>query len=395
MGKNLTNSYRDRKSILNNYYLLQKIEYHFNFEQFFYYGCLIEGSLLMTKRRVSGLLDTHKDIVDRYIAIHIEELKQSGYEVLTGKTLNKFREKCSREVMFHDLNVYGYDKRNSLIAELEIFTFKAWLNMAMLLPEGEKTRFVRSRVLNIVIDIAAEKEGCRVKHIDRQIQYELLEVYREYNACTQEFKNATQQYLKLDRTSTLYPYGKPRISQYDRFALYYDNIYQLVFGNIYGSVKQTLILHWDSKKKNWTKPDRERSFSCIPTGSKLLKAIYHEIYRAMNSIEQGIAKKLEFISTTEDRKLEIKELNKIVSSLEQDAEFIPLIQEARTKLAIAKSLEANPKSYQDVINDRFKTHNEAIIMTNLDEFIQSKNQSLKEKLSMPDTLAVFQRLSDR
>jgi len=122
--------------------------------------------------------------------------------------------------------------------------------------------------------------------------------------------------------------------------------------------------------------------------------LYYEAYSAIIRIEKGVAEKLAFISTTENRKLEIKELDEIVSNLEQDSEFIPLIQDARTKIAIAELLKFDPESYQDILNQRFKTHKQAISETNLNKFVRSKSQNLKEKLLVTEILAAFQRLGD-
>ena len=393
MANNLTNSYRDRQTILNNSYLIQKIEVHFNFEEFFDYGRLVKNSLLMTKRQLSCILKTHKNTIDRYITTHSKELKQSGYEILTGEALGNFLAKCGREVIFSDGNRYGFSKSDRPITKFEIFTFKSWLNMAMLLPESEPAKFVRSRILDIAIDLAAQEDG-KTKYINRKIQYVYLDVYREFIYCSQEFKNATQQYIKLDRNE-LTADGIKRISQYDLFAMSYDNIYQLVFGNLHSSYKQAIVLHTVYKKRNLEKLRRESSFCRVTPGSKLRDAIYHEVYRVMNQIENGIAIKIELVSINKGRKLEIEELDDIVSHIEQDIKFLPLIQEARIKMALIKSLDANPELYKEVLNERFREHEQAIKKSDIDKFVEVKLKNLKEKLLMAETLAVFQRLSDR
>lgn len=175
----------------------------------------------------------------------------------------------------------------------------------------------------------------------------------------------------------------------------YKNIYQLAFGNNHDLYKQNMLLHTEYKNRNKEKQERSASFRNVTPDYRLRNALYYEAYKAMNNIEKGVAKKLEFIYTNEGRKLEIKELDEIISNLERDPEFIPFIQEARTKMATVKSLDADPGLYKSILKERFEAHNRAINNNNSDEFAIANLEKLKDKLSMPDALAVFQRLGDR
>ena len=388
MNINLTNSYRDRQAILSNSYLIRKIEEHLNAKALFGDDYLIRDSFLMSKRRLSCLLDTHKQTVDRYIKTCGEELKQSGYKVLTGKKLHEFKAKCRGEIMNSHGDKYGYERKYPE-DKLEIFTFKAWLNMAMLLPEGEVAKFIRLRILDLAIDVAAEKEGGRGKHLKRQIGYEYTHHYRQYSYCSQEFKSAIEQHLKLDDS------GKISISENGCFSANYSQIEQLVFSNRWDFPKQAILLTTIYKEYNTQKYRNESSFRLNTSGARLVYAMYHDVFDAMSNIEQGVAEKLKSVSINKKRKLEVRELNEITSNLGQDTKFIPLIEEARTKMAIANSLNANPKSYKDILNQRLETHERAIESSNIDEFMAVKLKKVKEKLLMSETFAVFQRLSDR
>ncbi len=53
MTKNLTNSYRDRQNIINNSYLLKKVEDHFNLHSMkFPDKFVFEGNLVFTKQQL-------------------------------------------------------------------------------------------------------------------------------------------------------------------------------------------------------------------------------------------------------------------------------------------------------------------------------------------------------
>ena len=175
MSINLTNSYRDRQKILNNPYLLKKIEEHFNFKERYWYDRLTyKNNSVITKQQLLSLLDTNESVIKKYIVSYSKELKASGYILLKGKCLQDFLSICDSEILYNNIYSYDSEDRNRPITTIDIFPFKAWLNLAMLKSKSEKAKFVRSRILDIAIDIAAEKEGGRVRYINRQYNIRFL-----------------------------------------------------------------------------------------------------------------------------------------------------------------------------------------------------------------------------
>ena len=76
-----------------------------------------------------------------------QELKDNGFEVLTGKRLAKFK----KSSQLTDINV-GQTTRN-----LGVSTFRVLLNFAMLLTTSDTAKQIRTRIIDIVINVLAGK----------------------------------------------------------------------------------------------------------------------------------------------------------------------------------------------------------------------------------------------
>ena len=75
-----------------------------------------------------------------------------------------------------DTNVATIGARASILG---IFSFRAVLNLAMLVTENERAKTIRSRMLNIVIDVIAKKSGGSTKFINQRNSDYLPSAYME------------------------------------------------------------------------------------------------------------------------------------------------------------------------------------------------------------------------
>ncbi|MGD1921224.1 MAG: hypothetical protein ACFCAD_21445 [Pleurocapsa sp.] len=98
---------------------------------------------------------------------------------------------------------------------------------------------------------------------------------------------------------------------------------------------------------------------------------------------------MELIFREKDRKITCEELDEIVVNLESNSDFKPFIEEARTNMSWIKL------PFNEALSKKLEAHHESVAETDLDKFVAAKNKSFKEKISEPETLAVFQRLKDR
>ena len=135
MAKNLTNSCRDRQKILNDSYLILKVKKYFNLNGRWYFLQRIssKGELFFTKLDVECLLDTSSSIINKCIKNHERELKLNGYI-------------CDKNEQLQE-KLKSLDSR--FTKSIELFSFKALLNMAMLIPQSKPAQFMRSRILDL------------------------------------------------------------------------------------------------------------------------------------------------------------------------------------------------------------------------------------------------------
>lgn len=153
MTKDLTNSSIERQNILNNRYALQQAEQHLDLG-----GIVFEGETVFTKAQLVALFEISESTIEKYLVSHSDELKSNGYSVLKGKRLREFKALMDGAVMD-----YG-----TKVSVLGIFNFRAVLNLGMLLTESEPARLLRSRLLDIVLDVMAERVGGHTKFINQR-----------------------------------------------------------------------------------------------------------------------------------------------------------------------------------------------------------------------------------
>jgi hypothetical protein len=152
MTTDLTNSHHNRQNILNNSYTLSKVEEYLGLG-----GVLFEDELLFTKQQLTEIFDISDSTIEKYLAAHTDELKNNGYRVLKGQKLREFK-------ALSDVSVINYGDKSHASG---VFSFRATLNLAMLLTESEHARLIRSRILDIAIDVVAERTGGHTKYINQ------------------------------------------------------------------------------------------------------------------------------------------------------------------------------------------------------------------------------------
>ena len=166
MTKDLTTSNISRQNILNNNFALEQIESNLALG-----GIYWHTEAIFTKAQVAQILDIDIRTIERYLETHNEELTKNGYKVLKGKELKEFKEHVT------DIDVGDISKTPSL----GVFSFRTVLNIAMLVTESEKAKFIRSKLLDIVLDVMAQKSGGHTKYINQRDEAFLPSAYKEYS----------------------------------------------------------------------------------------------------------------------------------------------------------------------------------------------------------------------
>ena len=166
MNTDLTNSIIARDNVLNNKYALTELESHLQLG-----GIAFEGETVFTKSQTAQILDVDVRTIERYLSSNLDELSKNGYRVLKGKSLKNIRLLYVSDIDVGDIS--------AKTPALGIFSFKAVLNLAMLVTESERARVIRSRMLDIVIDVIAQKSGGKTKFINQRDADYLPAAYSE------------------------------------------------------------------------------------------------------------------------------------------------------------------------------------------------------------------------
>jgi hypothetical protein len=337
MSNDLTNSPIDRQNVLNNRYALEKIEEHLALG-----GLTFQGEVVFTKQQLIDLFAISESTIEKYLSGYADELKNNGYQLIKGKNLKLFKE------LMHG-TVIDYGTKTSVLG---VFNFRATLNLAMLLTESERAKSVRSRILDIVIDVVADRAGGHTKFINQRDSDYLPAAYREYSY-RKVFTDALDNYLEMGKF---------------KYGVYTNKIYQLVFKENAKEYKQILKL---------------------AKGDSVRDTFYAEVLKAIASIESGLAEEMKNKAEQLERKLKPSELNLLLNTLESNFYLKPIIDDARAKMA------SRDMTFRDALHTKLESYLQTVHEGDFEKFLGEASLSLEEQLSDPETLAVFKRLKDR
>lgn len=337
MTKDLTTSSHDRQNILNNRYALQQAEQHLALG-----GVSFNGETVFTKLQLVELYEISEATIERYLSSYGDELKNNGYQILKGIKLKEFKE-------LTDGTLINEGTKTSVLG---IFSFRAVLNLGMLLTDSEPARQLRSRLLDIVLDVMAERAGGHTKFINQRDESYLLAALQEDNY-RQQFTNALDSYVE---------------GNHWKYARFTNLIYQSIFHENAAEYRKVLKL-------------------AVKTNVR--ETLYSEVLNLIASFESGLAHELEQSSQDKGRKLTQKEAETLITNFEKHPLFKPLILDVRTKMA------SRDLCFRDALHTKLEAYIQSVPETDFERFLGEKSKSLEERLSDPETLAVFKRLKDR
>jgi hypothetical protein len=333
----LTTAQLQRQNILNNRFALQAAEQHLQLG-----GVVFQGQTVFTKQQVTALFEVSDATVERYISNHGEELKGNGYQLLKGKKLKEFKDLV-------DVSLINEGNKAPLLG---VFNFRAVLNLAMLLTESERAKAVRSRLLDIVMDVLAERTGGHTKYINQRDEHYLMASFQE-ESYRKQFTDALDHFVVEHRW------------KYVRFT---NLIYQCIFRENATEYRQVLKL---------------------AAKDSIRDTMYSEVLTLIASLETGLAHELEKEFKRLGRKLSMQEGAALFGQFESHPLFKPFIVDARTKMA------SRDLGFRDALHHKLEAYIQSIPEADFDRFLGETSKSLEDRLSDPATLAVFKRLKDR
>ena len=333
----LTTAQLQRQNILNNRFALQAAEQHLQLG-----GVVFQGQTVFTKQQVMALFEVSDATVERYISNHGEELKANGYQLLKGKNLKEFKDLV-------DVSLINEGNKAPLLG---VFSFRAVLNLAMLLTESERAKAVRSRLLDIVMDVLAERTGGHTKYINQRDEHYLMASLQD-ESYRKQFTDALDHFV---------------VEHQWKYVRFTNLIYQCIFRENATEYRKVLKL---AAKEN------------------IRETMYSEVLTLIASFEAGIAHELELEFKRLERKLSMQEVEALFGRFESHPLFKPLILDARTKMA------SRDLGFRDALHHKLQAYIQSIPEADFDRFLGETSKSLEDRLSDPATLAVFKRLKDR
>lgn len=339
MDRDLTTSAVARKNVLNNPYALKQLEANLALG-----GLEFQGETVFTKQKSAEILAVDERTIDRYLSSHGEELKANGYRIIKGKSL-----KDLRLTYVDDMNVVDISPK---APSLGIFSFRALLNLSMLVTESERARVIRGRMLDIVLDVIAEKTGGHTKYINQRDQDYLPAAYME-DGYRKQFTDALRDCLNMGNY---------------KYAIYTDKIYQAVFCEKTTEYKKILRLADKDKTRD---------------------TMYAEVLKAIASFEHGLAVQMREKFDVLGRKLTPAELDELIAAAESNPFLKPSIEDARIRMA------SRDLGFREALHEKLEHYIESVPEGDFDRFLGEKSKSLEEQLSDISMLDVLKRLKDR
>ncbi|WP_430411026.1 DNA-binding protein [Kordia sp.] len=342
MNKDLTTSDLHRKNILNNNYALEIIYSEVSFP-----GVMFENKFRFTKKQVAEFFEIDNRTVDRYIESNKTEFEESGYEILTGNRLKNFKLAYG-----NDTNVATIDESLKKTSVLGVLTFRAFLNIGMLLTESEKAKLLRAFILDIVLDSINQKLGGNTKYINQREEEFLSSALREHNY-REEFTNALDNYVESNKF---------------KYAQLTNKVYKSVFKEDAKEYRQILKL----KNKE-----------------SVRSTMYSEVLDLISSYENGFADFLKKHSEKEGRKLRLSETNALFDRFENLTNLIyePLREKARGIMA------SRDMAFRDALHEKLKNYITHLTVEEFDKFLGEKSMDLEDRILK--NIDVFKRLKNR
>lgn len=235
---------------------------------------------------------------------------------------------------------------------LSVFTFKALLNIGMLLQSSDKAKEVRSFILNIVIDVLNKKLGGSTKFINQREQEFLPAAIREISY-RKEFTNSLDLYIENNKS---------------KYGLLTDKIYKSIFYENAKEYRQVLDL--DTKEN-------------------VRSTMYSEVLDLIASYENGFADFLKIQFELKGNQFSVTEADAIFKKFEKLTEKIyePLKQKARGLMA------SRDMAFRDALHEKLKDYIGAVSSDDFEKFLGDKSKTLEERIT--ENIDVFKRLKDR
>lgn len=340
MNTELTLSAVQRQNILNNQYAVQEIEKATGIS-----GIPFEGKTVVLKESVADFFGVTTRTIEGYLETHADELRGNGYEVVRGKRLKTLKNALVAQGGTEEF--FGTLKTTSLLG---IFDFRAFLNLGMLLTEGERARQLRSAILDIAIDTVNVRTGGGTKYINQ----------RDEDFIRAAFSGETYRKQFTDALKDCVEGGN------FKYATFTDKVYESIFLEKAREYRKILKLE---------KADKTR------------ETFYAEVLDLIASYETGLADAIRTASERLGRPLTYHEADALFAEFGNAPMLRPLVEAARAKMA------SRDLAFRDALHASLEQYIVPVRPEDFERFIGDKSKDLAERLE--DAKLVLKRLKER
>lgn len=220
----------------------------------------------------------------------------------------------------------------------------------MLLQNNDTAKYIRNRILDIVIDVLAEKTGGSTKYINQK-DPDFLPIAVGEIQNRKKFTDALRDFVDVGN----YKYG------------YFTNlIYECLFKENAQEYKNILKLD----KKNTVRA-----------------TLYSEVLVETSSYEAGIAYEIEQKFNKDKVKLSKEDVEKIIYDMFNHPKEQPRIQNIRTKMA------SRDLNFRDALHKKLENYIKEVPTEEYDKFLNDQIKIIAEELE--ENKDVFERLKDK
>lgn len=338
MANDLTASSVQRQNILNNPFAVSEIQKATSLR-----GIRFEGETWLVKEQVADFFEVDVRTIERILEQNRDELIENGYAVVRGKRLQALKLAVS-EGGGTDIDV------GTKVTVLGIFSFRAFLNLGMLLTDSQRAILLRKLVLDIAIDVINQRTGGGTKYINQRDQDFIHAWFQEENF-RKELTDALRDCVAMGNF---------------KYAIYTDKIYQSIFRERTAEYRKILKLE---------KADKTRA------------TFYSEVLDLIASYERGFAHELRDAYERKGEPLTNPEVDEVFSRFESMPLWKPLIDSARNKMA------SRDLAFRDALHLQLEEYVTPIEAADFERFLGEKSMELQERLEQAKD--VFKRLKER
>ena len=280
--KDLTELPIRRQNILNSSYVVAQAN-----EEIGLRGVSFQNETYVTKKAVCDFYDVSERTLEDCIQTNGDELSRNGYVTLRGSDLRRFAaefEKTTGETL------------SKTIPKLGIFSFRAFLNVGMLLKGSERAAEVRCKLLDIAISEVDKRTSGSSLYVNRRERDFIPRAAKEIGY-RKRFTDALRDYVDAG------PF---------KYAVFTNKIYQSIFRE---------------------KAREYRELLSLPENIDIRHSLYSSVLLVVSVYENGLANLFERESQRKGRKLSYREADDCFSIFEQDCVLMPMIEDAREKMA--------------------------------------------------------------